>query len=60
VRYIGKDDRSRELIAGLAVGTETMAFQVAALQKTHVVNERLGGVPVVVIHPAGVGDDDGL
>ena len=47
-----KDDRlrPRELVAGLAVGNETMAFQVAALQKTHVVNERLGGVPVVVIH----------
>jgi len=47
-----KDDRlrPRELIAGLAVGNETMAFQIAALQKTHVVNERLGGVPVVVIH----------
>ena len=47
-----KDDRlrPRELIAGLAVGNETMAFQIAALQKTRVVNERLGGVPVVVIH----------
>jgi uncharacterized protein DUF3179 len=47
-----KDDRlrPRELIAGLAVGNETMAFQIAALQKMHVVNERLGGVPIVVIH----------
>jgi len=47
-----RDDRlrPRELIAGLAVGNETMAFQIAALQKTRVVNERLGGVPVVVIH----------
>jgi hypothetical protein len=37
-------------VAGLAVGDETMAFQIAALRKTHVVNERIGGVPVVVIH----------
>jgi len=42
--------RPRELVAGLAVGNETMAFQIAALQKTHVINERIGGVPVVVIH----------
>lgn len=42
--------RPRELVAGLAVGNETMAFQIAALRKTHVVNERIGGVPVVVIH----------
>jgi hypothetical protein len=42
--------RPRELVAGLAVGNETMAFQIAALQKTRVVNERLGGVPIVVIH----------
>jgi hypothetical protein len=42
--------RPRERIAGLAVGNETMAFQIAALEKTHVVNERLCGVPIVVIH----------
>jgi len=47
-----KDDRlpPRELVAGLAVGNETMAFQIAALRTTPVVNERLGGVPIVVIH----------
>jgi quercetin dioxygenase-like cupin family protein len=48
----GKDDRlrPREMIAGLAVGNETMAFPIAALSAVRVVNERLGGVPVVVIH----------
>jgi quercetin dioxygenase-like cupin family protein/DNA-binding PadR family transcriptional regulator len=48
----GKDDRlrPREMIAGLAVGTETMAFPLSALRTSPVVNERVGGVPVVVIH----------
>lgn len=48
----GKDDRlrPREMIAGLAIGNETMAFQLSALRTARVVNERLGGVPVVVIH----------
>jgi hypothetical protein len=47
-----KDDRlrPRELVAGLAVGKETMAFQIAALRATPVVNDRLDGVPIVVIH----------
>src|SRR5262245_34480529 len=42
--------RPREMIAGLAVNTETMAFPISELRATRVVNERLGGVPVVVIH----------
>jgi hypothetical protein len=47
-----KDDRlrPREMIAGLAVGNETMAFPIAAMRTARVVNERVGGVPVVVIH----------
>ena len=47
-----KDDRlrPREMIAGLTVATETMAFPLSALRTVKVVNERLGGVPVVVIH----------
>ena len=47
-----KDDRlrPREMVAGLAVGSETMAFPFAALREARVVNERLGGVPIVVIH----------
>jgi hypothetical protein len=42
--------RPREMIAGLAVGTETMAFPLSALRIARVVNERVGGVPVVVVH----------
>jgi quercetin dioxygenase-like cupin family protein len=47
-----KDDRlrPREMIAGLAIGTETMAFPISDLREARIVNERLGGVPVVVIH----------
>lgn len=47
-----RDDRlrPREMIAGLAVGDETMAFPLAQLRLARVVNERVGGVPVVVIH----------
>jgi hypothetical protein len=47
-----KDDRlrPREMIAGLAVGTETMAFPLSALRTVKVVNERVGGVPVLVVH----------
>jgi hypothetical protein len=47
-----KDERlrPREMIAGLAVGEETMAFPISALRTVRVVNERLGGVPIVVIH----------
>jgi hypothetical protein len=47
-----KDDRlrPREMIAGLAVGAETMAFPLSALRTTPVVNEQIGGVPVVVVH----------
>jgi hypothetical protein len=48
----GKDDRlrPREMIAGLAVGSETMAFPLSVLRTTRVVNERLGGVPLVVVY----------
>jgi quercetin dioxygenase-like cupin family protein len=42
--------RPREMIAGLAVGNETMAFPLSALRVVRVVNERVGSVPVVVIH----------
>ena len=38
------------MIAGLAVGAETMAFPLSALRVARVVNERVGGVPVVVVH----------
>ena len=42
--------RPREMIAGLAVGTETIAFPLSALRIVLVVNERVGGVPVVVVY----------
>ena len=42
--------RPREMIAGLSVGTETIAFPLPALRIVRVVNERVGGVPVVVVH----------
>jgi len=52
VGSFSRDDRlrPREMIAGLAVGTETMAFPLAQLRIARVVNERLGGVPIVVVH----------
>jgi len=46
--------RPRQMIAGLAVGSETMAFDVSALRVTRVVNERVGGVPVVVVHQPSI------
>jgi len=52
VGSFNRDDRlrPREPIAGLAVGSETMAFPLAQLRLARVVNERVGGVPVVVVH----------
>jgi len=52
VGSFNKDDRlrPREMIAGLAVGDETMAFPLSALRVARVANERVGGVPVVVVH----------
>jgi len=52
VGSFSRDDRlrPREMIAGLAVGTETMAFPLAQLRIARVVNERVGGVPIVVVH----------
>jgi uncharacterized protein DUF3179 len=47
-----KDDRlrPREMIAGLSVGNETMAFPLSSLRIARVVNERVGDVPVLVVH----------
>jgi quercetin dioxygenase-like cupin family protein len=42
--------RPKELIAGLTLGNEEIAFALAALRETPVLNERVGGVPVVVVH----------
>jgi hypothetical protein len=38
------------MIAGLAVGDETMAFPISALRTVRVVNDQVGGVPIVVVH----------
>jgi len=42
--------RPKEIVAGLAIGTDAMAFPFSALRIARVVNERVGGVPVVVVH----------
>jgi hypothetical protein len=47
-----RDDRlpPKTMILGLTVGGESMAFPLASLQRTKVVNATLGGQPVVVVH----------
>ena len=46
------DDRlpSRETIAGIEIGDEAVAFPFSALRIARVVNERVGGVPILVVH----------
>jgi quercetin dioxygenase-like cupin family protein len=48
----GHDDRLRpkELVAGLRVGTDEKAFPFSELRIARVVNDRVGGVPVLVVH----------
>jgi len=48
----GHDDRLRpkEVVAGLRVGTEEKAFPFSELRLARVVNDRVGGVPVLVVH----------
>jgi hypothetical protein len=48
----GHDDRLRpkEVVAGLQIGTESTAFPFSQLRIALVVNDRLGGVPVLVVH----------
>lgn len=48
----GHDDRLRpkEVVAGLRVGTEEQAFPFSQLRIALVVNENLGGAPVLVVH----------
>jgi hypothetical protein len=48
----GHDDRLRpkEVVAGLRVGTEEKAFPFSQLRIARVVNDRVGGVPVLVVH----------
>jgi hypothetical protein len=48
----GHDDRLRpkEIVAGLRIGSDLMAYPFSALKVTRVVNDRVGGVPVLVVH----------
>jgi quercetin dioxygenase-like cupin family protein len=48
----GHDDRlhPKAIIAGLRVGTEEKAFPFSQLRIARVVNDRVGGAPVVIIH----------
>jgi hypothetical protein len=48
----GHDDRLRpkEVIAGLRVGNEEKAFPFSQLRIARVVNDRVGGLPVLVVH----------
>jgi quercetin dioxygenase-like cupin family protein len=40
----------RETVAGLEVGGETVAYPFSALRVARVVNDRVGGLPVVIVH----------
>jgi hypothetical protein len=40
----------RETIAGLEVGRETVAYPFSALRIARVVNDRVGGLPIVIVH----------
>jgi hypothetical protein len=48
----GYDDRLRpkETVAGLRVGAEEKAFPFSQLRIARVVNDRVGGAPVVIVH----------
>ena len=41
---------ARETVAGLEVGRETVAYPFSALRKARVVNDRVGGLPIVIVH----------
>ena len=41
---------ARETVAGLEVGRETVAFPFSALRIARVVNDRVGGVPILIVH----------
>lgn len=48
----GHDDRlkPREIVLGLEIGQEAKAFPLSALRNTHVINDTVGGAPIVVVH----------
>jgi hypothetical protein len=41
---------ARETVAGLEVGRETVAYPFSALRIARVVNDRVGGLPIVIVH----------
>jgi hypothetical protein len=41
---------ARETVAGLEVGGETVAYPFSALRIARVVNDRVGGLPIVIVH----------
>jgi hypothetical protein len=41
---------ARETVAGLEVGRETVAYPFAALRIARVVNDRVGGLPIIIVH----------
>ena len=49
---LGHDNRlrPRDTVVGLETGGEAKAYPIAALQKVRVVNDRVGGNPVVIVH----------
>jgi uncharacterized protein DUF3179 len=46
------DDRlpARETIAGIEIAGEAVAFPFSALRVARVINERIGGMPILVVH----------
>lgn len=49
---LGADNRlpARETVAGLEIGRDTIAFPFSELRMARVVNERVGGQPVLIVH----------
>jgi hypothetical protein len=41
---------ARETVAGLEVGGETVAYPFSELRSARVVNDRVGGLPIVIVH----------
>jgi Protein of unknown function (DUF3179) len=48
----GRDDRlrPRETVAGLEIGGEAAAFPFSVLRTVRVVNENIGGAPILIVH----------
>ncbi len=41
---------ARETVAGLEVGRDAVAYPFSALRIARVVNDRVGGLPIVIVH----------